>query len=168
MDYLQRLGTEVRESQFRQVVDLAVKYHDGAVNCADDGHFHAACILIGAAMEAELLAMAFAFENELKGNPWWPKGRPETWDLVTLTNLALETGWLPSRDPDSASDDLPSRGDVVEMLDFVRDTRNRAAHPGRCVRDFGPEPDQATYETAFRIVRTTFDHTYARLQSPLR
>lgn len=59
-------------------LDLAAKCHVEAVGCAKAGYVFAACVVIGAAFEAVLLARAMAFEDELKSRERWPsaKGSP--------------------------------------------------------------------------------------------
>ena len=57
--------------EFKRVVDLAGEYHDEAVRCADAKAFHAACLMIGCALEAGLLATAVVCEKELRTQGCW-------------------------------------------------------------------------------------------------
>jgi len=159
---------EERVRVLKRMIDLAVEYHDQAVRCANVGCFPAACVMIGAALEAELVGMALVFEADSKQH--WPsgKGRPETWGLNDLAVLALDAEWFPSQLPNVPGQGTVSRAEIKEMLDFVRNVRNRAAHPGRSAREPGPEPDQREYELAYAITRTTFDYTYEHLERERR
>jgi hypothetical protein len=56
----------VDADQFRRVAELAGSYHEEAARCADAGAFHAACVMIGCAAEAALLATAAALEGDLR------------------------------------------------------------------------------------------------------
>lgn len=158
----QTRGPEERSRRLREVVDLAVKYHDEAVGCANGGCILAACVMIGAAFEAVLLVMALAFEDELKAKNWWPssKGDPENWGPADLKDLGLNAGWLPVELSNAGGEQTLTRNTIDEMLQFVIGLRNRAAHPGRYAREPWPEPAPATYKIAYEVVRRAFDVTF--------
>lgn len=153
-------------NQFEKVVGLAVHYHDEAVRCADAQAFHAACVMIGCALEAALLATAAACESDLREQDRWPagKGPLERWNLSDLTELARHAGWLPALGDGEPRDlDESEVGDAVE---FVRWLRDLAAHPGRHVRE-APEAHvgEAAYRNAYGVVEAVFDETYKVIQS---
>ncbi len=66
-------------------------------------------------------------------------------------------------DVDAITDD-----EVDELMGFVSDVRNMAAHPGGYVRKSREIPDieldQALYKDTYEIVRTAFDYTYVFLE----
>jgi hypothetical protein len=165
--------TAAKLRQYRQVVELAGTYHDEAVRCAESGCFLAACVMLGAMLEAGLLAMAMAYEEELKADRLWPakeKRPPVEWNGQKLVDLALSAGWL-------ETGNTGAEGDVTEeeirgLMKFVTEQRNRAAHPGRYARESQVNTDLPirpnAYETAYEIVRSAFDHTYAFLNDETR
>jgi len=153
--------------QFKRVVDLAGDYHDEAVRCADAKAFYAACIMIGCALEAALLATAAICENDLRGQGRWPenKGPLETWDLNDLTELARQAGWLRALG-DGAPRAL-DESEVGDAVEFVRWLRNLAAHPGRHIRDAAKAHlGEVAYRNAYGVVETVFDETYKVIQPP--
>ena len=154
---------------YLRLVDLAIEYHDQAEACARAGCFHAACVMIGAALEAELLVLAILHRPALEANGGWPSGKragrsPEHWGLNELVTLALDAGWLSST---TSTGDPVTHDEIIDITDFVREVRNRAAHPGRLVSNAGVgmvELGSETYRLAYDIVRSTFNYTYAHLQ----
>jgi hypothetical protein len=151
--------------QFKRVVELAGSYHEEAARCADAGAFYAACIMIGCALEAALLATAAIFENDLRQQDRWPTGKPlEKWDLSELTALARREGWLPALGSGEPRD--LNESEVGDAVEFVRWLRNLAAHPGRHIRDAAQvHLGEVAYRNAYGVVAAAFNETYEVIQS---
>jgi hypothetical protein len=152
--------------QFNRVVDLAGVYHDEAVRCADAGAFHAACLMIGCALEAALLATAVLCEKDLREQGYWPKttNSPERWSLCNLTDLARRARWLPAVGSGEPRD--LNAAEVGDAVEFVRWIRDLAAHPGRHIREAATaELGEIAYQNAYGILRAAFDETHRVIQS---
>jgi len=151
--------------QFRQVVDLAASYREEADRCAAAGAFYAACIMIGCALEAALLATAALLENDLRRQGHWPKDKPpEEWNLGELTKLARQEGWLPALGTGEPRD--LNESEVGDAVEFVRWLRNVAAHPGRHIRDLAQvQLGEVAYRNAYGVVVAAFDETYNVIQA---
>jgi hypothetical protein len=74
-----------------------------------------------------------------RGQGLWPRRKdpPDKWPLTVLIRLARRARWLPAQvqgeglaDVDTITDD-----EVDELMGFVSDVRNMAAHPGGYARD---------------------------------
>lgn len=151
-----------REREIHRLVELVGSYFEDAEQCAQHELFRPACVMIAAALEAGLLALAYRFPGALEsGGPWpYERMQPDTIMLAKLCILARQAGWLPPAPPGAKQhdDDVLADADVDDMLRFVADVRNTAAHPGRApVIDV---EDAASFETAYKIVKTAFDMTY--------
>ena len=151
-----------RELEIRRLVELVGGYFDDAERCAQNKIFRPACVMVAAALEAGLLALAYRFADVLnKRGPWPPdQNQPTKVTLSNLCVLARQAGWLPAAPPgaDQQGDDGLTDADVDDMLRFVAEVRNTAAHPGKLsVIDVG---DNAVFETAYKVVKTAFDMTY--------
>lgn len=152
--------------QFKRVVDLAGQYHDEATRCAEANAFHAACLMIGCALEAVLLATAVPCEQDLRKQGRWPNtDRPlERWTLADLTALARRSGWLPALGSGEPRD--LNESEVGDAIEFVRWLRDVAAHPGRHIRE-APKIDlgEAAYRNAYGVLTAVFDQTYEVIQA---
>jgi hypothetical protein len=135
-----------RETYLR-LVDIAIDRHDEAKVCADAGAHVAACVLVGAALEAVLLVTAANAEPDLRARDRWPSGDPLRWHLGRLLRLATEEGWF------EPTDDLA----LAEAADGVRYVRN-LVHPGAFVREM--PADMSVYERLARGVYRVLEHVF--------
>jgi hypothetical protein len=152
--------------QFKRVVDLAGSYHDESVRCAEAKAFYAACLMIGCALEAALLATAVLCEKDLRELGCWPKVKPppERWTLSQLTALARQAGWLPALGSGEPRD--LNEAEVGDAVEFVRWLRDLAAHPGRHIREGrATYLGEVAYRNAYGVLAAVFDETYKVMQS---
>src|SRR5262245_40631364 len=113
---------ELQEVQFEDLIRLSRLYTSEAKRCMNAKAYVAGCVMIGAALEANLMGMCHLYSEDsppelVPQN----KGRPKhllMWRLVDLLKIAKACGWLPSRlsrhdnwDPDKAH-----IGDYAEVL----------------------------------------------------
>lgn len=96
------------------------------------GSYHAAAAMIGAAMEAALLARCLRAKDKLRDllrtMPHPPKsGNPLAWKFADMCRVAEHAGWL----PDFQVGDLKLTGE--SLINMVRDLRNML-HPAKQVR----------------------------------
>lgn len=116
---LEQLG--VVQQQFEKEAEI----------CADSGAYHAAAIMIGAAIETALLLACLNHRDEaLNARHRLPSGRrpkgesPKKWRLEDLVRVADEAGWLPNFEVEDGT--LSTRS----LLDMTRHLRN-LVHPVR-------------------------------------
>jgi hypothetical protein len=150
---------------YGHLVELAVTYHDEATRCARADCLLAASVMVGAMLEAVLLVMTMAFETALKGQGLWPtkeKRPPSRWGLEKLIDVALGAGWLEVDDP-TGDENAVTRGEIRQVMTFVLNLRNAAAHPGRHARESRANGivDKEAYDLAYTVARKAFDYTHA-------
>src|SRR5205085_5356705 len=125
--------------------------------CGEAGAFHAACLMIGLALEAMLLGTALTVEEILRAQRMWPKGGPpERWSLKKLGSLAARAGWFPD-------------ARFAEAIERIQRLRNFAAHPGAHVRELGGVAlSEELYRGAYEALGQAFDATLAWTESARR
>lgn len=111
-------------SQSRALFDVEERYYCEAQKCQQAEAYLAGCVMLGAALEANLVAMVTFYPNEAAD--WYKQQHPKKksvkplldWNLGELLEVANALGWLPAGG-----------------ADVIRRQRNWA-HPGRYVKDF--------------------------------
>ena len=131
---------------------IVVRYHSEAEKCASVRAYYAACVMIGAALEAMLLQMCDLFEDEVDQAvlklPRKPKGSIEHWSLGDLIEIAVAAEWLPTR----WGPNLAEPG-IGEKANLIRRLRN-LAHPGVHLREVDEVPITAAY---YRVAYALYD-----------
>jgi hypothetical protein len=118
---------------------LLREYEKEILICAQNGAYHAACILIGAAMEARLLLQCLTSPEEVKlaidKLSKKPNDKnPFNWGLDTLLNVCEAGGWLPYQEQDIQNIEKYVLAFSSERGgQFLRYLRN-FAHPGKYLR----------------------------------
>ena len=122
---------------------IILRYHSEAERCASVRAYYAACVMIGAALEAMLVQMCILFEDEVAQAvlrlPRKPKGPIEHWGLDDLIRIAVAVGWLPTR----RGLHLAEPG-IGELAHLIRRLRN-LSHPGVHLREVSEVPIRAAY-----------------------
>ena len=148
-----------RTTETRRLVTHAHFLRAEARRCAGAGAYLAASVMIGAALEAVLLATLLEFgADELRAAGYWPttkkgapaRGGPESWGLRELIEAAWLAGWL----------------DIYEHFELdgendaqvIRALRNYV-HPERFVADESAKHifTRQTYRELDSMVRNAFD-----------
>lgn len=145
------------------LVQDAGRLYEEASRCAAAGFWRAALVLVGAALEAGLVATACRLEHDLREQGLWPStGEPSRWTLGQSIELAIKAGWLPAQRPGGdlfASLD----GDVGDAVEFLNRVRTMAVHPAAITRDaiapdFGDvEHMKPTYEVFEGVMSAVFE-----------
>jgi hypothetical protein len=135
---------------------ISIRYHNEAEKCASVRAYYAACVMIGAALEAMLLQMCDLFEDEVAQAvlklPRKPKGSIEHWGLDDLIEIAVAVGWLPTR----RGLDLAEPG-IGELAHLIRRLRN-LSHPGVHLREVDEVPLRAaSYRVAYALYDSVRD-----------
>jgi hypothetical protein len=145
-------------SQFMRVVGLASDFDAEATRCAEAGSWYAACLMVGCALEAALLANVLALEPDMHADGTWPGGRkpPEEWGLADLIHFHLDQGWIVApADPETF--DAADLGHAVGIVTFIR---NVVAHPGRLIREAPAIVlGEQAFATLYGILQETFEET---------
>ena len=132
--------------------------HREAAQCADEGLYRPACVMLGAALEGVLLATVIAKEPVLRETGRWPRQRkpPLDWTLSGLVDIAFDAGWIPSsfRGQQLTLED-GDLGNAVEWLAWLRNL----VHPGAFVRELAPEVEisDAAFANGFGVIEEVFN-----------
>src|SRR5437868_3950568 len=117
-------GSEVIE----QVLAEMHTCYEEAQRCKEHGLYRPACVMLGAALEAVLLATIMLGEPSLKAVGNWPgKKDPLRLDLGEMVDVAFKAGWIPAEYRGRQLD--LDEGDLGNAVDWMRWLRN-LLHPG--------------------------------------
>jgi hypothetical protein len=160
------------EEQYNEVLRLAGTYYREAHRCKDGKAYLAGCIVIGAALEASLLAFANCYPGEARSSTVAPtKGgtiKPlAKWSLAELLAVAKEQGWLPS----SLSLDEEWNGKKAQIGDWAEELRKirNIIHPVRHMLDLPRKRITKRYlEGAFEIFEVATDYLLNKIYESLR
>jgi len=159
---------ELTEEQYNEVVRLARKYYLQAHKCMNTKAFLAGCIMIGAALEALLLAFANCYPEEAlnsKAAPTTKRGKVKPlvrWSLAELLAVAKKEGWLPSRLAQGEEWD-EKKAHIGDYAEALREARN-LVHPIRYVLDFPHKRITKRYlEALFEILEVANDHLVSKI-----
>jgi hypothetical protein len=129
---------ELTDEQYDDLFRVIQLYNREARRCRAGGAPLAGCVMIGAAVEATLLAMANCYSDEVLASEVKPtrKGAPKPlidWSLAQLLRVAKDLNWLPSQLAleEEFDGDRAEIGDYVEILRMVRNL----VHPARHIVD---------------------------------
>jgi len=129
---------ELTEEQHNEVVRLSRIYYREAHKCKNGKAYLAGCVMMGAALEASLLAFVNCYPGEALCSRNVPTKKGKTkplvkWSLAELLAVAKERGWLPSGL--SLNEQWAAKkahiGDYAEALRQTRDL----VHPVRYALD---------------------------------
>ncbi len=164
----------VSDDEFNSLLKLIEQNRLEVDKCKKAGASLASCVMIGAAMEAGLLGMAYCCEDEVsRSETFRTKQKPDLreWNLYDLLVLANEMKWLPTKVPidkiarksEIDSDDALKQGDVWYFADVVREVRD-LVHPGRNLRLWsGVQTSKEYLESVEETVEIVFDVLYGKL-----
>lgn len=162
---------DLTEEQYNEVVRLSRAYHREAHRCRDSKAYLAGCVMMGAALEASLLAFVSCYPDEVLRSTRAPAKRGaikplSQWSLAELLEVAKEQGWLPS----SLSLDEEWNGKKAQIGDWaevLRQIRN-LVHPARHMLDFPRKRITKRYlETAFEIFEVATDYLLNKIGKSL-
>lgn len=128
------------DEQFAALLRLIKHYRRQALKCLDAKAYVAGAVMVGASLEAILMALVHVREEELITWPQLPKKTGSIkplldWDLATLLRAAEYAGWLPRKiaHDQEFSHRRAACGDYAKLLHLVRNL----VHPSRYLEDFG-------------------------------
>jgi hypothetical protein len=163
---------ELSEELHKEVVQLARVYRREAEKCLDSKAFLAGCMMIGAALEALLLAFVNCYPDEASTSQAAPRRKGSVkpvfkWSLADLLAVAKERGWLHSGlSLDDEWDD--ARAQIGDYGEVIRRIRN-LVHPARYVSDFPRKRITACYlESCFEILEVAIDYLQNKIEGSIR
>lgn len=123
------------DDEFKAIMRLVREYHRQAVRCEDAKAYLAGCVMVGAALEAALLAMVHLNGPVVETARLMPKvkGAPKRvlkWSLAELVHAARGMGWLPAglKLEDRWNGRRAKIGDYAEVLRQLRNLIHPARH----------------------------------------
>jgi hypothetical protein len=158
------------EKQFNELMRLSRLYRRQARRCADANAHLAACVMIGAALESDLMAFCHCYAEEVPLDAI-PQRRAEPkhlldWTLAELLRVAKKCGWLETElRVDEAWD--PRRAEIGDWAEIVRQVRN-LVHPARYLSDFaGRRITKKRRELCSDVLDAAQDQLLAKLHKSL-
>jgi len=163
---------ELTDEQFRELMRCSVLYRKQADKCRDAKSYLASCVMIGAALEAELVAICHLYSDEISAETLSRclrrRDKPLlNWTLSELVNVARACDWLPAGlSLDEEWDQ--ARAKIGDYAEVVRQTRN-LVHVGCYLRDFaGKRVAKRRAERCFEILEVASDYLVAKINTSLR
>jgi hypothetical protein len=163
---------ELSEGQFQKLMPLCRLYRREAEKCRDTKSYLAACVMIGAALEADLIAMCHCYADEIPAVliPQGKNSQPKPllqWSFAQLLQVARACDWLPAR---LALHDAwdHQKAHIGDYAVVVKDMRN-LVHASRYLTDFArSRMTKRRMEMCFEILEVASDHLQAKLHTSLK
>ena len=156
----------------QELYRLSRFYWREARRCEKAGAYLAGCVILGSALETDLMLMVnvFAEEAEATGKLPTRKGKPKAlldWDLGELLRVAKAARWLPTSDDPNHNYHL-KKAKIGDFAEIVREMRN-LAHPARYRKDHSRKRVTARYlQRQFDLVEICRDWLVAYNNNALR
>ena len=130
---------ELSEEQFQVLMGLCRLYRKEARKCMDAKSYIAGCVMIGAALEADLIAMCECYSDEIPEEliPKQKNGNPKhlsKWSFFELLQVARKCGWLPAR-IELGDEWDQKKAHIGDYAVALKDIRN-LVHASRYIEDF--------------------------------
>jgi hypothetical protein len=163
---------ELTENQFQELMRLCRLYRREADRAMDARAYLAGCVMIGAALEADLLATCDCYSDEIPEEliPKQKNGKPKRlldWTLFQLLRVARECGWLPAHLNVQEEWD-EKRADIGDYAVVLKDMRN-LVHASRHIADFPKSRvTKRRMEMCFEILEVASTHLQGKLHQSLK
>jgi hypothetical protein len=132
----------------------------------------AGCVMIGAALEADLVTMCHCYSDEIRGElvPKDRNGKPKhllKWTFFQLLRVARECGWLPTRLKLDEDWDQ-RRAHIGDYAVVLKDMRN-LVHASCYLTDFPKSRlTKRRMEMCFEVLEVASNHLQAKLHASLK
>jgi hypothetical protein len=160
------------EEQYNEVIRLSRAYYREAHRCRDGKAYLAGCVMMGAALEASLLAFVDCYIDEALCSPIVPTKKGKTkplveWSLLQLLAVAKERGWLPSG-LSFGKEWEDKKAQIGDWSEVLRQFRN-LIHPARHMLDLPRKRVTKRYlEMSFEIFEVATDYLLNKIGESLR
>jgi hypothetical protein len=163
---------ELTEDQFQELMRLCGLYRREADRSMDAKAYLAGCVMIGAALEADLMAMCNCYSDEIPEQliPKQRNGNPKhllDWTFFQLLRVARECGWLPAHLDlrDQWNQKRAHIGDYAIVLKDIRNLLHASCH----ITDFPKSRvTKRRIEMCFEILEVASNHLQAKLHRSLK
>lgn len=160
----------LEDSQSEELFRIETLYCCEARKCKDAQAYTAGCVMLGAALEVNLMAMVTFCSNDVAG--WYKQRHPKAksvkrlldWNLGELLDVANELGWLPGNEPPGDAPDPRDWpiGDHARVIQILRNL----VHPGRYLKDFtGHRITADELTAAFNVLDGVYLYLHAALSA---
>ena len=163
---------ELSEDQFQGLMRLGHLYRREATKAIDGKAYLAACVMLGAALEADLLAMCNCYSDEIPGEliPKKKNGKPKhllDWSFFQLLQVARRCGWLQAdlELKDQWNQKCAGIGDWAVVL---KDIRNLVHASCKVTKFPNSRITKRRMEMCFEILEVASNHLEAKLHSSLK
>ncbi len=162
----------MREREFNEVLRLSRVYRREALRCRKSNAHLASCVMLGAALEALLMAMTSLYWREARQSVHAPRHRGRVrplaeWDLGRLVQVSRELSWLPAELAPGA-DWEPRRARIGDYAEALHQTRN-LVHAGYYLRAHSPARVTRRYSQSYwEILSACVDWLNQRVTADLR
>lgn len=166
---------ELNDTQFINLIYARNLYYEEAKKCRDAKSYLAGCVMIGAALETDLILMCHCYSNEIskKVPNLIPQARGKyksllKWSFVELLNVVRGCGWLPAglNSEKDAWDEV--KADIGDYAIILKNIRN-LVHPSRYITDLGRlKMDNNYLETCLETLEVANDYFYGKLETSLK
>lgn len=163
----------LEDSQSSELFNIETFYYCEARKCKDAQAYAAGCAMLGAALEANLMAMVAICANDVAD--WYKQRHPKAksvkklldryWDLGRLLDVANELGWLPRGETLGVDPKDWPIGAHAQVLRLLRNL----VHPGRYLKDFtGYQMTADELTASFNVLDGVYLHLHAALSARMR
>ena len=163
---------ELTEDQFHELMRLCRLYRREANRSMDAKAYLAGCVMIGAALESDLLAMCNCYSDEIPEEliPKQRNGKPKhllDWTFFQLLRIARECGWLRARlDPQDQWN--PKRAHIGDYAIVLKDIRNFVHASCHITNFLNSRITKRRMEMCFEILEVASNHLQAKLHGSLK
>lgn len=164
--------TDLEDSQFDELLRLSRLYYREAQKCEAGKAHLAGCVMLGAALEAALLATVHCFADEAAHSTVLPTAKSKVkpllqWRLAEALRVAKDLKWFPSGlrlDEDWNS----RRAHVGDYSEVLRHLRN-LIHPARYLADHARRRVTGKHlALSFEVLEVAWQHIFKKLSISLR
>jgi hypothetical protein len=158
---------DMEDAQFDELLRLSRTYHREALRCEKAKAHLAGCVLLGACLEASLVAMVHCFSDEVAASTSAPriKGALKPlldWNLGELLRVAKQLAWLPAN-LDLHEEWNRKRAQIGDYAEAMRQLRN-LLHPARYLTDYPRKRVTQRHLTlSFEVMEIAAAHIHNKL-----
>jgi len=162
---------ELTEEQFNELVRLCGLYRREAKKCMQAKSYVAGCVMIGAAMEADLTAMCHCYSDEISKELIPRKnGKPKhilKWSFFDLLKVARKCEWLPAR-LSLQEEWNQKKAEIGDWAEVVRQFRN-LVHPSWYISIFPKSRiTKNRMEMCFEVAEVAGNYYLAKLSKSIK
>jgi hypothetical protein len=150
------VATSMTKKQYTELMRITTLLENEANKCEKTGAYLAGCVMIGAALEASMIAVCECYFDEIPES-LIPKRKKKNlpiiqWPFSDLIKIARELGWLPAGLKLGEEWDK-KKAKIGDYAEVVRQLRN-LVHPSRYIQDM---PRKKISKQYYQYCREVYD-----------